>query len=439
MYNFEDKFREDNSSSSLSEHTRAPAGGVAAFQFADNRTRTIANRSLQESANHSSRTERSTQIQLMADRFSSGRELPVQRKKNETGLPDRLKTGVEHFSGYSMDDVNVHYNSNQPAQLQAHAFARGTDIHLAPGQERHLPHEAWHVVQQKQGRVKPTLQMKSGTKMNDDAGLEREADVMGKKAFRFVPNRPGSANSGGSDGGKTNSPNIVQRVVVQLVKYVKTLNGVKQVPDDYEPVWGEQFVPGPAQAPAPARVQPPAPVQAPVPVPEPTPEERGYPYGFESEKQFRDLTRPIARANRDATIVVTGSSVTGRSGDGTRPFRPKDTPYEKGNKKSGPSDIDLGIVKPGSVGKGQVDFRGFPKKKTRLAGIERRYGRNVEQTTGHPSGIKYFDSMPVEGRGRTPNRERKRIVRSHTPERLRSKEERQGKKSSKKKKKGRRY
>jgi hypothetical protein len=27
-----------------------------------------------------------------------------------------------------------------------------------PGQEQHLPHEAWHVVQQKQGRVKPTGQ-----------------------------------------------------------------------------------------------------------------------------------------------------------------------------------------------------------------------------------------------------------------------------------------
>ena len=27
------------------------------------------------------------------------------------------------------------------------AYAQGSDIHLAPGQEQHLPHEAWHVVQ----------------------------------------------------------------------------------------------------------------------------------------------------------------------------------------------------------------------------------------------------------------------------------------------------
>lgn len=42
-----------------------------------------------------------------------------------------------------------------------------------------MAHEAWHVVQQMQGRVKPTMQMK-GVKINDDEGLEREADVMGK-------------------------------------------------------------------------------------------------------------------------------------------------------------------------------------------------------------------------------------------------------------------
>lgn len=42
-------------------------------------------------------------------------------KPNLTGLPDDLKTGVEDLSGYSMDDVKVHYNSSQPAQLNAHA------------------------------------------------------------------------------------------------------------------------------------------------------------------------------------------------------------------------------------------------------------------------------------------------------------------------------
>lgn len=104
-------------------------------------------------------------------------------KPNNTGLPDNLKTGIESLSGISMDAVRVHYNSSQPAQLNALAYAQGTDIHVAPGQEQHLPHEAWHVVQQAQGRVQPTMQMKEGVPINDDKGLEHEADVMGARAL----------------------------------------------------------------------------------------------------------------------------------------------------------------------------------------------------------------------------------------------------------------
>jgi hypothetical protein len=85
-----------------------------------------------------------------------------------------------------LDDVKVHRNSDKPARVHAHAYAQGTDIHLASGQEKHLPHEAWHVVQQKQGRVKPTMQMKGKVNINDDAGLEKEADVMGQKALQLT-------------------------------------------------------------------------------------------------------------------------------------------------------------------------------------------------------------------------------------------------------------
>lgn len=102
---------------------------------------------------------------------------------NRTGLPNQLKSGIENLSGYSMDDVKVHYNSSKPADLNAHAYAQGTDIHIASGQEKHLPHEAWHVVQQKQGRVKPTRQLKGKVAVNDEIGLEQEADEMGEKAL----------------------------------------------------------------------------------------------------------------------------------------------------------------------------------------------------------------------------------------------------------------
>ncbi len=106
------------------------------------------------------------------------------RSTNAGGLPADLQRGVEALSGVSMDGVRVTYNSERPAQLHALAFAHGRDIHLAPGQEKHLPHEAWHVVQQQQGRVPATRQLK-GLGLNDDAALEREADVMGARAARF--------------------------------------------------------------------------------------------------------------------------------------------------------------------------------------------------------------------------------------------------------------
>ena len=159
---------------------------------------TVAQRQLQEIANNSAQVQQAIQLQRRANVNSAlsiqkqGIEdeellqgkfaLPIQTKENKTGLPDHLKNGIENLSGYAMDDVKVHYNSDRPAQLQAHAYAQGTDIHLAPGQEKHLPHEAWHVVQQKQGRVQPTIQMKGEINVNDDTGLENEADVMGAKA-----------------------------------------------------------------------------------------------------------------------------------------------------------------------------------------------------------------------------------------------------------------
>jgi len=116
-------------------------------------------------------------------RFEGGGAAP-----NQTGMPDTLKSGVEALSGMDLSAVRVHANSSRPAQLNAHAFAQGNDIHLAPGQDQHLAHEAWHVVQQRQGRVQPTTQM-AGVGVNDDAALEAEADAMGARAAQAVPAR----------------------------------------------------------------------------------------------------------------------------------------------------------------------------------------------------------------------------------------------------------
>lgn len=147
-------------------------------QFKDNREAHASQNRMKTVIDTSARVAAQNDI---ADTISKA---AIQRKANTTGLPDQLKTGIEHLSGIDMSDTRVHYNSSKPAQLNAHAYAQGTDIHMAPGQEKHLAHEAWHVVQQKQGRVQPTTQLKSKTLINDDVSLEREADIMGAKAMQ---------------------------------------------------------------------------------------------------------------------------------------------------------------------------------------------------------------------------------------------------------------
>ncbi len=143
------------------------------------------------------------------------RETAPARKPNNSGLPDKLKSGIESLSGMSMDGVKVHYNSSQPAQLNALAYAQGADIHVGPGQEKHLPHEAWHVVQQAQGRVKPTLQMKEGVLVNDDQGLEREADVMGERALMTPAGAENPPDAGAAAVLQTVTRPVQQKAVIQ--------------------------------------------------------------------------------------------------------------------------------------------------------------------------------------------------------------------------------
>ena len=216
-----DKIPEHKSRFASNEISNEPIGSESTLQFEDNRSESMTQLKLQKMANNNSRVSQLRAFQRMANNSFKGTQVgqlqsqksdssssPIQKqglptqlkeshemaqRENETGLPDILKTGMENLSGVSLDDVKVHRNSEKPAQLQAHAYAQGTDIHLGPGQEKQLPHEAWHVVQQKQGRVKPTMQMKAnpnsklkpGVNINDDSGLEKEADVMGAKAVQL--------------------------------------------------------------------------------------------------------------------------------------------------------------------------------------------------------------------------------------------------------------
>jgi len=171
------------------------AADTQSSTLVDNRPATLAQMKIADGMGNGPRANKIAQLQSMMagnatmqkaqdEEEVQMKAAPIQKMENSTGLPDNLKSGVEKLSGESLNDVQVHRNSDQPAQMQAHAFAQGNQIHVAPGQEKHLPHEAWHVAQQKQGRVKPTTQMKGQIPVNDDKGLEHEADVMGAKALQ---------------------------------------------------------------------------------------------------------------------------------------------------------------------------------------------------------------------------------------------------------------
>lgn len=185
-----------------------PEASLSDFEY--NRPEAVAQRELQEAINDSPQIKQAVYYQKMANDGPQVRRLAqmqemidnsprmvaqrkqmegivgraVQKKENKTGLPDKLKAGIETLSGLSMDDVKAHYHSAKPAQLQALAYTQGQDIYVGPGQEQHLPHEGWHTVQQMQGRVKPTMQAQ-GVSLNEDEGLEHEADVMATKALKM--------------------------------------------------------------------------------------------------------------------------------------------------------------------------------------------------------------------------------------------------------------
>ncbi|MEL6863526.1 MAG: DUF4157 domain-containing protein [Bacteroidota bacterium] len=176
---------------------------------ADQRPETVQLQKMQGVMANSAQVKQLAKTQKRINEQLGGQATPIQRAANKTGLPNHLKTGIEHLSGYAMDDVKVHYNSSKPAQLNAHAYAQGTQIHLASGQEKHLPHEAWHVVQQKQGRVSPTVQLK-GESLNDDHRLEKEADSMGTKAVQMKAK---------TSAGQTSRKAVIQqKPVLQLEK-----------------------------------------------------------------------------------------------------------------------------------------------------------------------------------------------------------------------------
>lgn len=164
---------------------------------------------IQAMASASPQVQAATQLQAQV----SAHVGPPAQLKSPDGLPPAMRQNMERASGFDLSGVRVHRNSTLPAQLQAHAFAQGGHIHLAPGQDRHLPHEAWHVVQQAQGRVKPTHTV-AGQPVNLDNGLEAEASRLGSQHSNE------STQQRDSHPAQLKTPSlarmVAQRVVVQI-------------------------------------------------------------------------------------------------------------------------------------------------------------------------------------------------------------------------------
>jgi hypothetical protein len=169
-------------------------------------------------------------------RWSAHGRAGLPHQSSNTGLPDQLKSGVENLSGLSLDNVKVHYNSPLPLQLNALAYTQGTEIHVAPGQERHLPHEAWHVVQQKQGRVKPTAQMKDGTDINDDTGLEKEADLMGARTLQMMVGKNTAPSTGQSTSPCSLNVGLSNFKTIQRMKFNNSGNAIEPPTDAWDDV-----------------------------------------------------------------------------------------------------------------------------------------------------------------------------------------------------------
>ncbi len=131
---------------------------------------------------------------------------PIQRKSNRTRtiqrqsatsakLPNLVQSKMEGAMGADFSGVNIHTESQNATNVGALAYAQGNDVHFAPGQydpqstngQELIGHELAHVVQQREGRVQPTTQAK-GVPVNDDKGLEAEADDMGRKAAQMKGN-----------------------------------------------------------------------------------------------------------------------------------------------------------------------------------------------------------------------------------------------------------
>ncbi len=105
-------------------------------------------------------------------------------------LPDELKQKMEGSFGQDFSNVTIHKDSSSARDINAKAYTQGSEIHFAPGEynpgskegQELIGHELTHVVQQGQGKVGQGEINGKGLEINQNSGLEKEADDAGKRA-----------------------------------------------------------------------------------------------------------------------------------------------------------------------------------------------------------------------------------------------------------------
>lgn len=139
------------------------------------------------------------------------------------GMPGEVQAKMENSFGTDFSGVNIHENSSSATDMGALAYTQGNDVHFAPGQfkpesqggQELIGHELTHVVQQREGNIKPTTEV-GGMGVNNDASLENEADVKGKQAAQA---KFAGGEGGGFSPASAASSSVVQRYSESPVEY----------------------------------------------------------------------------------------------------------------------------------------------------------------------------------------------------------------------------
>lgn len=193
-----------------------------------------------ERTTHSRGVEGQAIVQLKAavkDAFSPRNFLSAPTGAGEP-LPPKLRAHHETESGVSLEDAQVFRNSPIPARWNAEALTFRNRVFLGPGKERHLAHEAWHVVQQKRNAVHADFRI-GGTGVNTSARFENEADRMGARAEGRRGAEVMPAEAAPRSGMRSATPGVVQgyftrrgqRLSEKDAKYVGDF--VQQMGDQY--------------------------------------------------------------------------------------------------------------------------------------------------------------------------------------------------------------